>query len=372
MDTKKVRLPYSNNAVAVLITVVINVAVVFIFAWPGGTTLMGAVLDTIVCVVITVIVNMLIVYPNMEKTRALGAMPAHVPENKFMQKLPSNPFLLGVVYVLFFGVITVGLNALILWFFEMTTMEFVPWMTYKLIYSTVLSIKITEYCIYRFVQPDWALANDSGKTRQDTSAASNRESIASDTVKDPLPKISIFAEMFGSVTSNIAMNILIGSLLGGVVLTEGDIVAIMPTTVEGIPITGLVFGLIVGILVTRGVVKAVNQGIVAPVSPSAPGSEGNPPAETPSELPPADKRFTWMPKGLVPLTCLICVCTMAFSAVMLPLIMTLFGATVFNFYQFTIFITIYASLLSKPLSYILVKRCMQPDYIAYTLAKSAR
>jgi len=54
---------------------------------------------------------------------------------------------------------------------------------------------------------------------------------------------------------------------------------------------------------------------------------------------------------------------MIFSAVALPAIMHLFGKAFLNFFQFSIFITVYASMICKPLSYVLVKRCMQADYI---------
>ena len=76
-----------------------------------------------------------------------------------------------------------------------------------------------------------------------------------------------------------------------------------------------------------------------------------------------------MPKARVPLTCLICAAVMAFSMVALPTIMTLFGLSILNFYQFTIFMVIYSSLLGKPLGYLLTKRCSQPDYVLYVIKK---
>jgi uncharacterized membrane protein len=153
------------------------------------------------------------------------------------------------------------------------------------------------------------------------------------------------------------MNILIGSALGGVTLGPDGSVIILPTTAEGIPITGLVFGCIVGILVTNGVVSAMNATILAsyPAMPKAAAT---------------DTRLAWMPKGRVALTCLVCICLMAFSAAVLRAILVLFDIPLLNFYQFTVFITVYAALISKPLSFILTKRCAQPDYIRYTLKKA--
>jgi hypothetical protein len=343
-------LPYADNAKAILITIAINICLLFLFFWPDGATYSAVMADSLFCGVITTIISMCIVYPRLKKMRALGAMPTQVPESSFMQKLPKNPFLLGVVYAIAFAVLALGINAVVLWFFDLQSMKFVPWFFYKLIYSTILSIKIIEFCIFRYVQPDW--------TNTDSHvSAEAKEQLQCGSVKNPVLEISVFKEIFGSVTLNIAMNIIIGSVLGGVTVLADSSVIIFPTTIEAIPITGLVFGFIVGILVTSGVVTALNAVIIA----SGPGI---------LEGAASDKKLTWMPKGKVMLTFLICICIMLFSAVALWGIMALFDMVIMNFYQFTIFITIYATIMSKLLSYLLVRRCMQSDYIEYTLKKA--
>lgn len=350
MKTQTVSLPYIDNAKAVLITLAINLGVVFFFFWPDGVTYSDVLFDSLVCAAITTIINMWFVYTRLKKMRAAGQMPAQVPVSPLMQKFPQNPFVLGAIYAIVFGVLIVGINGLILWFFGMQTMAFVPWVVYKLIYATVLSVKIVEFCIFRYVQPDFAKIGHGVDTETE-------EEYQGRPVKDPMPQISVFNEMFGSVTGNIAMNIIIGSVLGGVTVLADASVIIYPTTVEGIPITGLVFGLIVGILVTNGIVKEMNSVILASGPAMAEGLV-------------ADKRFTWIPVRRAALTCFICICVMIFSAVALPTVMTLFGISVMNFYQFTIFITVYATLISKPLSYVLIQRCIQPDYVNYILKKA--
>ena len=345
-----VSLPYVDNAKAILITLAINAGVVCLFHWPGGITYSGVMWDSLFCALITTSINMWIVYPRLRKMRALGIMPARAPESAFMQRLPHNPFVLGAVYAIVFAAFTVGANATLLWFFGIRTLAFAPWTVYKLVYATVLSAKIVECCIFRYVQPDWANAC------RGTPAATGKVPLDAP-VKNPLPKIGVFKEMFGSVTGNIAMNILIGSVLGGVAVGADGSVVILPTTVEGIPITGLVFGLIVGILVTNGVVTAMNAAILA--SPHAmPEAAGT------------DARLAWMPKGRLALTCLMCMCLMVFSAVVLRAVLVLFDIPLLNFYQFTVFITVYAGLISKPLVFILTKRCAQPDYVRHTLKKA--
>ena len=344
-----VGLPYINNAKAVLVTLAINLGVVFLFNWPDGITFSGILWDSVFCAVITSIVNIWIVYPRLKKMRTMGTMPEHVPENRFIQRLPKNPILLGMLYAAVFSIVMVGINALITWFFGIQNMTFRSWLFYKLVYATILSIKIIEYCIFRYVQPDWAKAGNS--VNKTGIAYTDRP------VKNPLPKISVFKEMFAGVTGNIAMNIIIGSVLGGTIILSDHSVVIYPTTIEGIPITGLVFGLIVGILVTRGVLKSVNRTILE-----------NDPAIMKNAV--ENKWFTWMPKGEIALTCLVCFCVMLFSAVALRAIMILFDIAVMNFYQFTVFITLYATFISKPLSFLLVKRCMQSDYIKRIYEKS--
>ena len=335
-------LPYVDNAKAILITVAINLGVVFFFNWPDGVDYSGVMWDSLICAFITTGINMRIVYAGLKKMRARGEIPSQVPESGLIQKLPQDPFKLGAIYAVVFAAVTAGVNALILSFFGLHIMAFAPWVVYKVVYATVLSAKIVEFCIFRYVQPDWAKA---GSTGAETTKGAQ--------VKNPLPKISVFLEMFGGVTGNIAMNIIMGSVLGGVRAQADGSVVISPTTIEGIPITGLVFGLIVGILVTNGIVKEMNSVIIKSADITEATTE--------------NKLFSWMPKGKGALRCFVCVCVMVFSAVVLPSIMALFGKSILNFYQFTVFITVYATMISKPLSYVLIRRCTQPDYIRYTL-----
>ena len=350
MRTDPIRLPYIDNAKAVFITLAINVGFAFLFYLLIGVSYIGILWESLICAVTTTAINMWIVYTVLSKMRTAGILPSKVAENRLMQRLPQNPFALGLVYAFVFGVLVAGINLLIMKFFGLHGMGLIPWVIYKLIYTTILSTKIIEFCVFRYVQSDWA--------DTDVACMGQENAAVMQPIKNPLPKVSVFKEMFGSVTTNIAMNIIIGTALGGVVIVEGNAVVIYPTTVQGIPITGLVFGLITGLLVTSGVTKAMKETIL---------TYGAGMLQTAT----TDKLFSWMPKGKVALTSLVCIGTMVFSAVALWAIMMLFGISVLNFYQFTVFITIYATVISKPLSYVLVQRCMQPDYIKKTLQIAA-
>lgn len=342
----RTRLPYIDNARAVLTTLAINLVAVLIFNRPGGVSYADVLWDSMICAVITVIIDVWLVHSRLKKMRTRGEMPWPVPESRFMQRLPQNPVALGLVYAIVFAVLAVGANAALLDFFDLRRLNFATWLVYKLAYATVLSVVIVEYCIFRYVQPDWAGrgAGAEDVTRKDCSKP----------IRNPLPKISLFRAIYGSVTGNLALNVLIGSLLGGAVARPDGSVLIYPTTVEGIPITGLVFGLIFGILATGGVITAMNAVII-----------NSGPALREGAV--ADRRLAWMPRGRAALTALVCLGVMAFSAVALRAVLVLFDIPVLNFYQFTVFISIYAALLGKALSAILTRRCLQPDYIRHVL-----
>lgn len=375
MKHKKYRLPYVDNARAILLTVLINMLVVFFFHWPDGITFAGVMADTVTCVIITVIINMTIAYTTLRKMRDAGVLPRKVPESAFMERLPQNPVLLAILYIIFFSVVALALNATIMWFFGMSSLAFLPWLFSKLIYATVLSMKVFEYCVFRYVQPDWARATDKELEPDDNDLL--------EPVKDPLPKISVFKEMFGSVTMNTAMNVFSGALTGDAIIGSDASVTLAPTTIEAIPISGLVFGLITGALVTRGITKAVKESILRTAAPaeepaniegaveSAVDNElipgGGPVVTQPSLL---DRFLSKLPKNTFALMVVVCLSVMLVSAITLPAIMSLFGLSVLNFYQSTIYITVFAALLSKPLNYLLTRRLTLPDYVSYVLEKS--
>ena len=339
MHTPVASLPYVNNAGTLCTTVVINMVCVFLFQYPEGISFRGVLLDSMLYGSITTAITLGMIYPKLRKMRAMRAIPRQTPVSLFMQRLPASPVVLGCLYAGFFGILTLGINGLVLGFFGIWNLGFMQWLVYKLIFSTLMSIKIAECCIYRYIQPDWAGEN----TRSDHPDPS---------AKNPFPKISVLRAMCGSVSANIAMNIIIGSALGGVRGGSDGTVVIYPTTVQSIPITGLVFGLIAGVLVTTSVLKKMNATI-----------ENSIPA--PDNAAATNRCIAWMPVKNLPLVLCTSLCVMAFSSVALWALMAFFGVSVMNFYQFTIFITAYASIISRPLSSLLVWRCLQPDYLAY-------
>jgi len=58
-----------------------------------------------------------------------------------------------------------------------------------------------------------------------------------------------------------------------------------------------------------------------------------------------------------------------FSFVVLYSSLAVFGISELNFFQFIALVSAYAIIITRPLSYLVTQRCMQKDYIGYTLEK---
>lgn len=344
MNKKRSSLPYMDNWKAILLTALINLASTLVFQFSEGRITRSAVIrDSLICGVLTVIIDVAVVYVDMKRRRARGLLPANVPVSARMQRLPKNPALLALVYMPISAAVIALINWGVMALFGIESFGRWNWLVYKLLYACLLSAKIIEYCIFRFVQPDWA-----GEAR----------AIADANVKNPLPKISTLKEMYASISANIAMNMIIGTALGGAVVGEGQTVLIYPTYASGIWVTGLIFGFLTGVLLTRGVLGAIKQLIAGDALPQ--------------ELPPPDCRLCWLPKSDLALTAVVCAAIMTMSVVLLPLQMWVLGVSVMNFYQFCILITAYGSFVGHVFSKLLTARCLQSDYVAWVRASNVQ
>jgi len=349
---KKIALPYVDNFRAIFLTVLINLAVVFVFFWPNGVTFNDILLDSFICVVITVFIDVVVVYTHLKKLRQEGNMPRHVPVSRLMQKLPKNPLALGIIYIMVFAPLAVGSIAVVLWFYELETMAFVPWMSFKLIFAVITSVIVTDYCIFRYVQPDWAHAYGTSDGPQNFKGR----------VRNPLPKINVLKEMYGSITGYIALNLAKGYILGRIIIEADKSLLIHPYTTEGLlglHLTGLTFGFVIGFLVTNGVMRKMNRIIRETGTSMIDGAE-------------SDRRLTWMPVKRFSLVLFMSIGMSLFSFMVLWGALDVFGITELNFFQFIALVSAYAIIMGRPLSYLVTQRCMQQDYIRYTLEDNKR
>ncbi len=335
MRVQEEGLPYINNARAVLITVAINLASTFAFNFPQGIAFQEILWEAPVFGAVTTAIDMAIIYPQLKKKRARGLLPVYEPGNRMMQKLPRHPAWLGLVYAVAFAALSLLANWAILSFFGIDRMTFAEWAVYEITFVTLLSVKIVEYIIFRFVQPDWADAHSGAPMHM---------------VRNPLPRFAMFKAVYASVTGNMALNIIIGTILGGVVLMDSKAVVIYPTTIERIHITGIVFGMISGLLVSNGVIKAVNQGT----------------HDTPlSDRPKSAAKPLWLPRNRAALTGVVCCANVVITAAVLRGVMALFNLPMLDFYRYTVLMTAYATVNGKLISRFLIWRCTRLDYAQY-------
>ncbi|MDR2703373.1 MAG: hypothetical protein LBB58_03425 [Cellulomonadaceae bacterium] len=174
--------------------------------------------------------------------------------------------------------------------------------------------------------------------------------------------LGVISQLWAGFMMNAVLQILISAVFRAVGVNPDGTFWISPTTVDSVWIVGLIFGAIMGVLATRGIVKAGKALIL-----EAAHTEDT--AAAPA--PPQSKWLTRLPKNTALLTLTICALTMAFSYFALPLLMRLFGWRMLNYAQFIVFMTIYAYLMGKPIQHLLSGRLKQPDYIAYTLSHAA-
>ena len=94
------------------------------------------------------------------RLRALGSLPAAVPVNALMMRLPKNKFLLALLFAAVFGPLTPLVNLALIRFYGITNFGFAQLALWKVVYSCLLSAKIIELTILRYVQPDCGTARE--------------------------------------------------------------------------------------------------------------------------------------------------------------------------------------------------------------------
>ena len=128
-----------------------------------------------------------------------------------MQKLPRNPGLLIIILAVLFSVLMVVLSNFVIWFYDIQTYTFPRFAVWKVVYSTILSAKILEVIVLRLVQPDCAKEGDPEQTGEDT-------------IKNPLPRMESFKNLFNTVVDDFGFNMIVGLLFGGTIVVGYDVV----------------------------------------------------------------------------------------------------------------------------------------------------
>lgn len=326
-------LPYADTWQGYLVTLAINLAAALLLYFVFGINRRIILVDALGCGVITAITTVAIVYPAVCRLRSLGLLPRAVPEHRWLLMLPKTPVPLIAVLGVVFGAVMYAIAWLILWYFSITEFALHRFIVWKLVYSTIISFKLTELVIMRLAQPDCAAANQPEQT-------------GTAVVRNPLPGRETFKHLFNTVVDDFGINIIIGLFVGGTVITADHAVIIPATTRSGIVISGLVLGAIVSFFLTLPVATSIK----------AVRDEG--------QLPPLEKSnrwVSWIPEKPLSFTLALLVPIMGISAAVLWAMLTFFGFEVLNFFQFFIVRTIYVVLLSKALVPLAVWRYRQPE-----------
>ena len=325
-------LPYINSILIILLTVCINLAVVFLFYINKPLTYWDILIDACICGITTSFIDVFLVQGRMKKLRAQGMLPQEVPQSRLMAKMPKNPLLLALVFGAVFGLAAPLLSALVIRFYTIEAFTFPRFAVWKILYSCVLSVKIVEFAILRYAQPDCASESDAFQR-------------GTEKVKDPLPRISTFKEWFNTVTNDFGFNLLFGLLLGGTVVRDHSVI-IPPTTLSGIVISALILGAIVTARMAYPIAKNMRD------------------AREAGNLPIAEKpngRLGWIPTSPVKFALVLVVPIMVVCCAAFWGILSFFGFEVLDFFQFFVIRMLFVTLLTRPVVKLAIIRYTQPE-----------
>lgn len=330
-EEKPARLPYINHARPVLLTVAVNAAAVFIFLWGKPLTFWIIMADASICGVITSFADVFAVSGSIRKLRSRGTPPKEAPRNRLIGMMPRNPLLFAIALAVAFGLLSPLFNAFIILFYGIKEFSFAPFLVYRLIYTCVLSAKITEIAVLRYAQPDCASAADITAP-------------GAETVKDPFPRVSTLKQWYNTVTDDFGFNLLFGLLAGGTVI-QGSLVIIPPVTLDGIAISALILGVIVTARLAYPVAKSMRE---------LRENGGLPLSGT------YDKRIGWIPYSPAKFALVLLLPIVAASLLVFWAVLSFFGFAVLNFFQFFFIRMLFVSLLTKPVVRLAISRYAQP------------
>ncbi len=325
-------LPYIDNLRIVLLTIAINAIAAFVFFWGRPLTFWGIMADAGICGIVTSFINVFVVSARIGELRSLGRLPKNVPLNRLIALMPKNPLGFAVTLGAVFGLLSPLFNAFVIRFYEIETFTFARFAVWRSIYTCVLSVKIVELAILRYVQPDCASASDAPQW-------------GTEAVRDPLPRASTFKQWFDTVTDDFGFNLLVGLLLGGTIVRDHSVI-IPPTTLDGIAISASILGVIVTARMAYPVAKSMRD---ARECGGLPISVARNP------------RIVWIPYSPAKFAALLLLPVVGLSLLTFWGVLTFFGFKTLNFFQFFFIRMLFISLLTKPVVKLAVLRYTQPD-----------
>ena len=325
-------LPYVNRLSTIALTIAINVVCVLLsFGFRSSITESNFLINIFICGFLTTLLDAIFARGYVNRLRRAGHLPPTVPQSRSIRLLPKNGVLLVLLLGVFFGFASYGVNWLLIRFYvieEYTLWRIVVW---QALFACGLSSIVMQLVVLRLVQPDCALPGQPEQTGKIE-------------ILDPLPRFDALKRWFNTVTSDFGFNMLVGLLFGGVVVIEQKVV-IYPTTLSGIGISSVIFG----VIVTLRMVLPVTKSIAAMREAGA-----LPLYEKPNAL------LSRLPSAPLLLTLLLLAPTVLLSYLVLSSVLSLFNFQVLNFYQYFIIRTIFVAILTKATIALSVARYRQP------------
>jgi hypothetical protein len=317
----EIPLPYIDNVKAVSITLSLNFLLTLLFRLDRYGAY-DIVIDTVICAVLTAVVDVLIVWRGVRKAQDAGAVPDEVPVNKVMMLLPKNRLGLMAVFGAFFAVLCAGFNYSVFAWYGFESWTFGQFLLYKLVYSLILSERIVNLGILRLVQPDCK------RPAVDPSAVKTQP------IKNPLPSINGLQALFSNVSANLALQLFSNPYIGE--YTVGGNRSIIAEGVIGSAVTCFI---VVGIMAkTLDMARANGEFNVPP-----------------------NRLLTFFPRNRWLFAFLCALVAGPIAAILFVGIFKFYGFSSWTFYEFFWIKMAYLTLLGKILVALTIRRFTQPD-----------
>ncbi len=331
---KKGQLPYLNRWWLFLLTAAVNVAIIFILNWGNTFYIQDVLTDTALCGIISSFITVPVVAVWIKRMRREGTVPSDVPLSVFLQKMPKQPALLAFLFAVVFGVVTPLASWILMNAYQIAFLPFYQMVGIKLVYSLVLCSFISRFAVMRYIQPDCATDQDAPYQK------------GTDTVKNPMPRISYFGNLFNDVKAQAGFGLMMGLIFGGTTFNADRVMLVAPTTLSGIAITGCISAIIVSAF------------FIPPLCKELWGLRER------GEIPVAQERnkwVAWLPAnrwlfGLLLIIPMAIEMSVAYWAVL-----SFMQFEVLNYFQFLFIIILHNTLLFKALVPLIILRSIQPD-----------
>ena len=317
----EVSLPYIDNVRTVVITLLLNLLLTWIFRLQRYE-IRDIVVDAVICALLTVAINIVIVWRSVRKAQEIGAVPDEIPVSRLMMCLPKNPFGLIVIFGIFFAALCVGVNTTVFTWYGFESWTFGQFLLYKLVYSLILSERIVSLGILRLVQPDCK------RPDVDFSGTINQA------VKNPLPSLSGIKELFSTVSANLALQLCFNPYLG-----EYTIGGTRSIIMEGVIASAVTCFIVVGMIA-----KTMDM------------------ARTNGEFNVPPNRFLMLlPENRWVFALLCALTTGPMASVIFVTLFKFYGFTSWTFYEFFWIKIAYLTVLGNVLVVFAIRRFTQPD-----------